>query len=60
MLLSLESWIIVGAFVVDIAGAAPAHRNGPGEAGPAGVEEHGTGATGFPRNLGGPDRLQAT
>src|SRR5688572_572969 len=31
----------------------------PDALGPAGVGEHGIGTTGFPRNLGGPDRLPA-
>ena len=39
---------------MDATGATPTRCNRPGVVGPAGVEEHSIGTSGFPRNLGGP------
>ena len=44
---------------MDVTEAMSSHFNGPGVGDPAGVDEHGIGATGFSRNLGGPARLRA-
>ena len=54
MLLSLESRIVVGAFVVLVAGATRAFRNGLGRIGRPGSENMSKREWGFPRNLGDP------
>ena len=48
MLLSPEITLVVGAFVVGLAGAMPRHHIRPGVFGPAGVDEHGVGTGGSP------------
>ena len=46
--------LVVGAFVLILAGAASMHRVGSGAIEPAGVGEQGIGTIGFPRNVGAP------
>ena len=52
MLLSLESHVVVGAFVVPLAGATRAFHNRSGTHRPAGVGEHGQTGIGVPQELG--------
>ena len=54
MLLSLESVVVVGAFVVNVAGATQAFRNGLGRDGRPGSKNMCKRELGFPRNLGDP------
>ena len=54
MLLSLESHVIVGAFVVPFARAMRAFRYGQGRIGRPGSKNMSKRESGFPRNLGAP------
>jgi hypothetical protein len=54
MLSSLESYFIVGAFVVQTAGATRAFRHGQGRIGRPGSKTMCKRELGFPRNLGAP------
>jgi hypothetical protein len=49
-----EEFILAGAFVLVLAGAASTHWEWSGAIGPAGVGEQGIGTFGFPRNVGDP------
>jgi len=54
VLLSPETYLIAGAFVVDTSGGHVEAPQWPGVLGPTGVREQGTGTQGLPRNLGDP------
>ena len=54
MLLSLESLIVVGAFVVPVTGATRVSASGQGRIGRPGSKNMGKRESGFPRNLGDP------